>query len=261
VYYREWSPRLNARKGDMVSLDELDRIVQYARDPGFASVYAFNKADAEEIRSSGCSKGFDKYTPCSDTLPIDLDTGDSYLKEVLDKLSPYSYKLYSSGGKGYHIVLNHEFISSKDLPVSHARFVEDMQIPCDMTLYQAGRILALPGRVHSRTGKKKVLIEDHEGENIKVHLAPKLSAVFDFTTKDGDISGALGKLWSLSILQAEVGQRHMKLWGMSMDMAKAGFDAESVYGMLLTINNSWKNPLSEEEVRAAVLQAYRRVYG
>lgn len=260
AFYREWAPRLDARTANMVSLQELEQIVKFARNPGFSSVYAFDQTDAMAMKASGKSRGFDQYTTASDYLPIDLDDGGATLDLVLAKLSEYSYKVYFSGKKGYHVILDHEFIHDKRLPFSHRRVVENLEIDCDMTLYQAGRIFRLPNCIHQVTGKRKVLVKENEGRLIDIPLEEKPPIDFNFkVTSTEEIPNALGRLWELGASKASEGQRHMKIWQTATDLLKAGFDSNSVLGMVSHINSHWPDPLTDEEVGMAVSQAARRL--
>lgn len=260
TFYREWAPRLDARTANMVTLDTLDKIVKHARNPGFSSVYAFNEADAMAIKETGKSRGFDQYKTASDYLPIDLDDGGATLDAVLEKLGEFSYKVYFSGKKGYHIILDHEFIHDSALPFSHRRVIENLDIVCDMTLYQAGRIFRLPNCIHQSTGKRKVLVKENKGKLIEIPLTekPLMNFSFQADTKEG-IPNALSKLWELGASTASEGERHMKVWQASTDLLKAGFEQSAILSMIEHINSSWTSPLSDEEVEMAVNQAARRL--
>ena len=256
--YREWCLKLNSRKGFMVPITQFDKIIKDVYDPGYSGIYAYHEEDAKTILAQKCSKGFERFSAVSDTLPIDLDDGDSSLDEVLDTLKGYKYDLWFSGGKGYHIILHHDIQDSVDLPYSHRKWVEDRDIKCDLSLYQHSRIFSLPGRVHPKTKKKKHLIKQVEGDLITIDLVKKPEIEFKF--EEGgfeDLHVALLNLANMAIKEPYVGSRHLHYWGVSKDLLRAGFPIEAIEQFMLRINESWDNPKTEEEVIAAVHQATR----
>jgi hypothetical protein len=243
----------------MIPVADFSNVVQYIRDPGYSSVYSFSEEDAAKIKESGHSRGFDQYTPGSDVLPIDLDDGGVTLDKVLERLDGYAYELWSSGGKGHHIILKHDFIQHKDLPYSHSQVVKSLGVGCDMTLYQAGRILSLPGRIHQKTGRKKTLLSVVAGKKIDVPIIAKPLVEFSFCLPtEGDYKAALARLWSLAEEGLEEGQRNKKIWQTASSLITAGFDVEATFLFMLHINNQQPQPLEEEEVKQAVLSAGRR---
>lgn len=259
VWRKEWAQQVRYRKGTMVTLDELDQIVKYVRDPGYSSVYMFNADDAADIKASGHSRGFDKYTPAADALPIDLDDGDKSLDKALERVDGYSYSLYSSGGKGYHIILDHDLIVDRNLPYSHSQVVASLGIPCDKTLYQPGRILSLPGRVHPKTGRKKELIKRVEGLKIEIPILQKPVVEFNFSAVEGgSVKVALARLWALAEEGLVEGERNNKIWQVASSLIEAGFEFETVHGIMSTLNDKSSNPLETEELTRTVVSAGRR---
>lgn len=260
MVYREWAPNLRSRAGTMVNEKILKDIVKYARDPGYCSVYGFDQEAAITISNSGTSKGFANFEPISSTLYIDLDNGDKDLPDLEYKLKGFRYKIYSSGGKGNHVVLYHDKISSFDLPYSQSKWVENLEVDHDPTLYHPSHLIALPGRIHPRTRKRKTLIKSVEGENIKLELVKKPEAQFNFNfdTK-ADLSSILSRLWGFSASEPKEGSRHMVTWGIACDMFKTGLQYTTVEDLLLQIAKGYKNPLSDEEIVQAVQQAYNRI--
>jgi hypothetical protein len=260
--WKEWCPQLWDRRGTMVPIEKFDAIIKYIKDPGYSSVYGFDDEAANEIMASGMSRNFGKYSTISNTLSIDLDDAGESLPETLIKLQQFKFELFFSGGKGHHIILHHDSINSKDLPYSHRKWVEDMEIKCDMSLYQAGRILSLPGRIHKKTGKRKELLKVNEGDNIDLKLVPKPEVMFNFSEiSESSVKDALAGLWNLSLYEPLEGSRHMTIWKNATELFKAGFQRDAVESFILHISKDWKNSLTEGELTEAIRQAYRRIHG
>jgi hypothetical protein len=246
----------------MVPVEQLPNIIRCIRNPGYASVYSFSEDAALEIAASGMSRDFAKYEVTSDTLPIDLDDGDASLGPLLSKIDGLKYDLYTSGGKGYHVILHHTEITSTDLPHSHKKVVETLNTKADMTLYQAGRILSLPARIHPKTGRLKELIRSVDGALVEVPLIKKPEVTFDFSgSLGGDVEIALLNLLSLQTSPPPDGTKHMRIWGTTNDLLKAGFCRDAIVDFISKIVESWPVQLSEEELMKPIDQACRRVRG
>jgi hypothetical protein len=243
----------------MLTLDDLEAITQYHKNPGFMSLYAYSEEDAQKIVESGSSCGFDRYTPASDFLAIDIDTGEADLAHAEAQLEGYGYEVWVSGSKGFHIILRHELIHDKRLPYSHSQWVKERGIRCDFSLYQAGRIFRLPRCIHQKTGRRKTLLRIVAGSPITVDLVEKPKVEFSFGGGgDGDYKSALGRLWSLAEEGLQEGSRNNKIWSISAALVDAGFELDAVKSFISHINSKQVAPLDEEELSLAVLSAGKK---
>jgi hypothetical protein len=244
----------------MVSAEVLATSVSH-RNAGFRTVYAFSETDAAAIRATGTSQGLAYYTPCADTLTIDLDDGDKTLPILLDRILERGLRceVWSSGGKGYHLVLSHPLICDKRLPYSHARFVEQLAagLKFDDTLYRASSLISLPGRLHNKTKRKKRLIEIWEGDNAVIELKEKPPASFHQGSDVTMLQEAVSHLQDLSVRQPRQGQRHNRIWLCARCFAEAGISIDTAMELLTAVNDSWEEPKTESEVTTAVTQAYK----
>jgi hypothetical protein len=258
-WYREWCLGLNDRKGNMVTLDELDAISKYHKNPGFSSLYAFKEEDAKQILGNGHSRGIGDFTPYSDFLAIDIDSGkESDLEFAENALKGYETEVWVSGKKGYHIILKHALIGDKRLPYSQAQWVKERGIACDFSLYQASRIFRLPRCIHQDTKRRKTLLRTSEGTSIDLPLLdrPKQEVVFSFGEKS-DYKSALGRLWSFAEQGVSDGERNNRFWQMATELIQAGFDVETVRGVLSHINNMQSSPLNDREFNITISSAGR----
>jgi hypothetical protein len=267
MLWKEWAQQPHYRRGFMVSQDTLDNICRFHRDPGYSTVYAFEEEDAKEILESGSSRGLDRYEPLSDRVVIDIDSDDPRdAKARLDAVegilrdAGYGYKVYFSGGKGYHVVIPHTLIKSHDLPYSHRLFVRDtLGVPCDESLYQHGRLLSLEGRIHPKTKIRKHLITTVEGNLAPIEIVEKPSvAKFNFTDDVG-VNGlvrALLNVTGLILQEPNEGLRHSMLWRTAKDLAAAGLSKEAAVSLLMGVNNTWQRKKLPDEVLRAIQQVY-----
>lgn len=251
----------------MITERAFNDYVRKLKDTGYCSHYAFLKNTALNIREKELSQGFNKYLTCGYFLIIDLDNGDSTVSSVSKKLKDLNigHDIYFSGSKGYHITIYHQLICDTRLPYSHKCFVESLGIECDLSIYQAGRIISLPKRIHPKTGKPKKLIKRVKGKDLMLEIKNEVKPnIIDNTlhTSDRDpknlfIQG-LTRVISLTTVEPSQGNRHTQIWSTARMLFNAGLQYTTVLDLLLNVNDNWKNQKTVEEIELAVSQAYKQ---
>lgn len=258
--YIEWAPKVNRRSGLMIQISSVKNILK-SKDPGFRSVYMFPESAAKEIRDSGESRGFKKYPLFSDRLFIDLDNGYKDVAKVQEFLeeNSYSYKLYSSGGKGYHFEIETSMLKDCDVPASQLAFVQTLGIQVDESIYRPNSIISLPGRIHPKTGNRKELVKDFRGFNL-LEIEPVVQElVLPTVCLDQDLDNfeiGLTQLQTYLNRQPKLGRRHEAIWSTAKNFADAGMSYEATLELLSMVNDSWENPKDDEELERAVSQAF-----
>lgn len=243
------------RTGNLLPLTVLDQVLTRP-NPGYASVYLFKSEDAKRIRATGSSRGLGDLEVAASAVTLDIDNPND-IDAVTSKLDSLGlgYEVWDSG-RGFHVVLPHEFISDARLPYSHKCWVEQLSLPADYSLYQHARILRLPNTLNAKTGRRKQLIRSVEGmqPDIKLVERPK----FNFQPNGGltSISSALNQLQRLAISEPLPGNRHTQLWSAARSASQAGLSFSATLEVLNEINKSWKNQKEACEVELAVTQAY-----
>ncbi len=259
MMYVEWTSQVQNRKGRMVPLTALPTLLALT-DPGYSSLYWFKEADAKVLLDAESSKGMTRFEVGGKYLILDLDDGDKYLDIIETKLQQESlrYEVWFSGGKGYHIYIPHQFVVSAHLPYSHKTTVlglfPDAAEMVDMSLYQAGRLLSLPGRVHPKTGLKKRLLKTCSGKPLVLKIVEQDRSLLDFTLSysENSMAVAYDNVLNLVLQPPTVGNRHTKLWAVAKDLAGSGLDRSTIFNILNEVNKKWPNPKSPEEVLHAV---------
>lgn len=257
MLYKEWCLNVYTRKGFMIPVSTLDKILKTHHSPGYATIYSYDEEAAMEVRASGTSAGFDRFVPYSESLIIDIDDGDSGLRDAESKLQSFYYEVWESGGKGYHLVLPHNPLQDKRLPWSHRDKVTEFGILCDLSLYQSGRLLSLPGRIHPKTKRKKKYLRSHEGELITIPLIERPPSTFNFEGVEERLSTAFMRMADLCEGNVYPGIRHQNLWSLAKNMSRSGVEFEEALIMLQLLNRQWKQPKQPEEVELACKQAYK----
>lgn len=257
--YVEWCATVEKRRGLMVPVSSLADEGKRRHDPGFRSVYMFEKSAAEEIKAAGSSKGFRRFVPYSDRLIIDLDSGESQLNGITALLSGYSYKLYRSGSKGFHFEIETPLYYGHDLPQAHKEFVAGLNVGADLSLYRHSSLVALPGRIHPKTQKRKTEIAANVGELLTI---PEPTQVWlptpQIEESEFDLAFLFTRLATTAAQEPDQGWRHTTLWSVAESMSRLGLHIDTAIDLLTRINEQWKNPKAADEVERAVKQAYQR---
>jgi hypothetical protein len=233
---------------------------EQAPDAGYASVYMFDETASRDIRDSGNSAGFARFPVYTDTLTLDLDQGLEQLERVKNAITGLSYQVFDSGGKGYHIIIPlTKMMEGVNVPYYHKHWVEALRVEADLSLYQAGHIIALPGRKHPKTGRRKALVETVLGDRLTVPEVILPKPVFSLRRPGpGSLEAVLWRVQALIQAPPVVGDRHTALWGAAKDLAEIGLAYDTVLDLFQEVNKTWKEPKLPEDVRSAVQQAFRQ---
>lgn len=261
-WYAEWAQKLHHRRGIMVSLKGLGSAIRNNYDPGYSSIYVFNKEDAELLRSSGSSRGMNQFAVGAWAIPIDIDNGDKQLAEVerILQAKQFEYFVYCSGGKGYHVYIPQtRFLYDHTLPYTHKVFISDIFSDVDFSLYQHGRLLSLTRRIHPKTKVRKHFVKRVPGNRVELTLVSPPTPTFNLDiTENKDFSTALIGIADAYNTPPNIGGRHTTLWGVAMDLAQVGVERGLAEGLLCHLNDLWPEPKEHKEVIEAIRQAYMR---
>lgn len=257
-WFREWCPSNLYRTGNLVPVEAFEQILRRP-DPGFASVYMFKSEDAKQVRANGSSRGLGSLIVAADAVTLDIDNPND-INQVLEKLDSLKlgYEVWDSG-RGYHIVIPHDFIEDNRLPYSHRCWVESLGLSVDLTLYQHARVLRLPGTVNVKTGRRKQFVEKVDGMKPVIELRdpPQFNLKPDtFGLKT--IESVLNQFQRLASSEPVPGNRHTRIWSAARSAAEAGISYSTALELLQEINNAWQTPKEPSEVEKAVTQAYKQ---
>lgn len=258
MYFREWCRIPAHRKGLMLPLKTIAQF-EKAPDAGYASVYMFDAEATAAIKDAGNSSGLAQYSVYTDTLTLDLDQGEPQLVRVREAIKGLAYRVYDSGGKGFHVVIQlDQMISGTNVPYSQRKWAEALNVDADLSLYQAGHIISLPGRRHPKTGKRKALVDIVPGASLSLPLlAPPVRTFSISESNQSELEQGLWRLISLLRQEPGVGSRHVALWATAKHFADAGLAFDSALDLLTEVNETWQEPKSLDELLAAVRQAYK----
>lgn len=271
MWYHEYALQPELRNGTLLPRSAL-RDLYSRNDSGYCSVYAFDSTARFAIQAQGDSKGLARFPVYSDRLWIDIDAADSspqevervkaYTRQITRQLQDldYNFTVWDSGSKGFHICVKIEPMLGKDVPWSQLQYVQHtLKLNTDFSLYQHGRLLSNPGRLHPKTGRKKSKVFEHRGNTtltIPMVKAPDRITVDSDSLTDMDMARiALSRLGSLILDAPLPGNRHTSYWSVASQCLEAGLKSDLVCGLLCWVNQMSENPKEQSEVERAVKQA------
>jgi hypothetical protein len=259
TWWTEWASRPSARKGVMIPVEDLPKL-EASSDAGFRSVYEYSDAAAKEIQAAGTSKNFARFEQHSSTLFIDLDNGEKDLLRLRQWIGDSKARadLYTSGSKGYHAHIAIVPMLGSNVPTSQAHFAAGLGIEVDPSLYRPGSLIALPGRLHAKTKKRKTLVESIHGQPIEIPLIeaqPKLD-FSKYTESEGTLQQVLQEMYCLASSPPKNGNRYQSLSWLAKLGCKAGITPYAMFNFLQELNKTWMNPKPQDELERAIKDGY-----
>ena len=271
MLYHEFSLQPNLRSGLMVPESSLPDLFK-REDSGYCSVYKFDEKAVFAIRAQGSAKGLGRFPVYSDRLWIDIDRDDkdgvsgverarAYARELANKFkqSDYNFTVWFSGSKGFHICIKITMMVGEAVPHSQAEWLRAQGLEIDYSLYQHGRLLSNPGRLHPKTGKKKELIMVNNGTiipTIPILSLPIKTLMQPDELSKSDLARIVFSRASNLILDAPLcGMRHTSFWSFATQALEAGLPKEWVFGTLSYVNEFLPDPKSKEDILRSIEQA------
>lgn len=268
--YHEFCIEPMQRNGTFIPVSKYADVLKL-EDSGYCSVYRFDEQAVLQVRAQGSSQGLGRFPVYTDRLWLDFDGADLTAESVVDakkrasaaakifKDMGASFTIWFSGGKGYHICVRIAPMSGNGVPHSQSTFVSFLGIQCDYSLYQHGRLLSNPGRLHKKTGKRKELVHTHHGNTLLVvpYLEPLNKNIPDrenLTYLDR-AKIAYSRVGMFLEDTPKPGMRHTRLWSLAMSMLEAGMSANATRENLMFVNSLMGEPKKQEEVEQCLTQA------
>ncbi len=231
---------------------------------GFRSVYMYQQEAVDFFRRKGTVVGADQFEVFSDTLFVDFDAQPEAVTEMANRLRAKNigFQIWESGSKGHHFHIPlAELQADKDLPAIHKTLMEATKLPVDSSIYRHTGLFRLPGAIHKKTRKPKVLTCEHAGEPLFFDLNQFRPATpkYERYSVDGSIELlplALITASTACVVSPTIGNRYMTLWRTARSLADAGLSESVTLELLEAVNDQWESPKEQEEIERAVSEAY-----
>ena len=217
----------------------------------FTSVYALREEDAKAIQAAGTTAGF-RGTVWSQRLWIDFDSyaaaerAESFLKK-----EGYDYVAYDTGGRGHHVGVLRHIAPSHLLPARDKDWVYANLQGADLSLYGHIHLIRLPGVMHERTGRPKVLFQSVRGRAIELpEYHPKEIRATKFAPQSNERMSIFSNWAVVSRLtgNTQEGDRHRSLLILCRGLKECKVTVDEALWVMLEVNKGYNDPKPEEEV-------------
>lgn len=251
-------------KGTLVSEDKIQDLVDNTHD-WYASTFFYTEEHKKQFEASGSIRGIENVTTTK--LYWDFDSKDPNealqdAKELVSRLSEDVAEIYFSGNKGFHVLVHTDKEMTPEVVAFAAQKLGDGLKTLDLSVYNASRILRIPGTKHQKSGLYKFPLSedqlfDESLENIKEASKDLNNANESFTWKIYRLADELVTLpikptkektpvpstldlsqkpahwkpykWALAQGHFESGERHQALMVIAATCRGLGYDKETTY--------------------------------
>lgn len=256
-------------KGILVPEDKVMDLVDDTHD-WYQSTYYYNQAQYEQFQKTGTVRGIEDVT--TNKLYWDFDNKDRLKNSLHDAHMLASTirnkfgvqpQIYYSGNKGFHVIVEtNRDMTPEQVAAASQKLAAGLKT-LDLSVYNASRILRVPGTRHQKTGRYKIPLEqdqlahlsDTEVEEMSVDLNNEnISTEFDWgvaevpvelvtipkkekpkvaTKEQLDLSDKPAHWkpykWALAQGHFEAGERHQALMVIAATCRGLGYDKDTTY--------------------------------
>lgn len=223
---------------------------------GYCSLYAISAetmASLEDPSTSSYS-GY-KGTVWSPELVLDFDSfseGEAARRRLIEM--GLAFKMYESGGKGYHFYIPRPHAPSHRLPLIDKQWVAKVFPEADLSLYTHLHQLRVPGTIHDKTGKRKQLIESVDGEELLLADVQESlpESVSQKVTTNCDKSIFTNFYIQSLTVPVDEGDRHAVLMKLGLALRSLGEPLEFIHRYLYHTNLLFSTPKPADELERLV---------
>lgn len=228
----------------------------------YRSVFAYGDEVAYSIRSSGNTRDLKTKPVYSDTLYIDVDSDNTVVQAVGDKLCErrVRFEYWTTGNRGAHFHIPIQPMCGIMVPYSQRMWVTEVMdgIEVDTSIYIATGQIRLPGAIHEKTGKNKRILESIRGNLLEIPMIEvktmQSKAPWErvATTKYSYIDNLTRPRGS--------GQRHRHIMIIVKEGIALEYSLDKILTDLIEWNRAWnKNPLPDYELISHAERTYGRL--
>ena len=229
---------------------------------GFQSVFGIPTEEAQKNSERGSSAG-STYPVYCDTLLLDFDDcpDKAALAEEYFKNVGAAYLKFDSGNRSVHFHVAIEPMCGVAVPGSIKQWVTANMEGADTSFYHNQGMYRLPGTVHRKTGRKKLLLDRASGGRL---IIPMLE-LRRYGRDDGGMGGIevedslqsiLEKMLYFTHFPPSPGNRHMALWSLAERLnvlfKKESERRQTIETMLWSLNDTWKERKERGDIVAIV---------
>jgi hypothetical protein len=215
----------------------------------FRSTFDWPESIANFVKNTGRTAGLKGQPVSCAEIFIDIDEEDSVLeaKEIMLNLG-IEFDEYRTGNRGihFHIPLE-ERITGTNVIYTVTSWIKDVGLwhLVDTSVYREAGLFRMETATHQKTGKPKVLVEEHYGKRLRLELKDKPPI------QETEVIAENGTKYNffLNLLQKRSeGGRHMHMFICHSAGRSAGIDKPTIDQAIKEWNRRLDNPHPERVV-------------
>lgn len=251
TYYVEVRPTL--KRNGTPKLVPISEVGKYT---GFRSVYAYPKAMADHIRSTGRTSDMRDQSVYSDTLFMDFDDVDPVGFRDWLKYFGVAYEEWDSGNRSVHFHITIEPMFGSHVPYSQKLWVKEHAPQADITFYHPAGQYRLPRTFHKKNpGHCKKLVYKQTGSKLYIPEREQEFENYLFNFEEGNKS----QFFTMLLVPKDQGHRQPYIWQMATVAAESGIDLHSAFEAISWWNSTLACPAHPEQVVSKQIErAYQR---
>lgn len=237
---------------------------------GYMSVYAYSEEVkrwiednySEKWKCMGSVVGLvaSQQPVYTDRLLVDFDVNpEEDAKKLTADLREIGvqYSVWSSGGRSFHVHIH--CVGKEDWRVPNSQlawirgWADSRGATIDPTVYHGVSLFRLPGTVHSKTGKKKELIDFFEGSMLDYDLVETAAP----GKPPENSTEALVMLWRLLLTRLGEGGRQFHVYKIVSHAVRLGWGEKQIMDHLLYWNNNLDMPLTVAQLEDKLWKGLR----
>ncbi len=230
---------------------------------GFRSIFGYPPETAAIIREQQGTFNLDGCDLYSDTLFLDFDDADEAAWVAAEELKPYTYKMWNTGGRGFHIEVDIEPMRGPDVSLIQKAWLKTKFPLCDYNIMKTSGVIRLPGTFHSkRPGQFKHLVRTNEGSLLKITPPVLYSAKTcrrSVACDDPETAAEILDHLLFKVIREGTAGRNNHAYKIACQCRDLGKDSDEALLLVETWNASCSiPPQRSQELASTVRSAYRR---
>lgn len=225
----------------------------YSEVGGHLSIYGYDTSLPNYYeKEKTCDKFSTTFpTAFSEVFYVDFDDKKEEAREFYKfcKSNDFNFKVFDSGNRSIHFHVSRVHIASPFLPYSDKVYAKKNIQGCDTSIYRHGATLRMENTVHTKTDKKKILLEHHKGSNkIEIPITePDLVIREVEQTKTGSIFNEFIILTSTGGLVT--GSRNKNMYQIIKKLKEYGKSNEFIIEFCKEVNKISNPPLNDFDLQ------------
>lgn len=227
---------------------------------GFRSICAYGAADVKAAQKAGTITALREVPHFCEHIFLDFDDNAEAAKEAVTWFftNGYTHTSYDSGGRSIHIEAPITPLYHKNAAYSIRKFSEQF-VRVDTSYQHYAGLFRLPGTLHEKTGRPKVMLTHMDGGTLSIPLIDR--PVSGLTFKKDKLAGDalipyIGYYQTLIGSCPSEGGRYKALLTQAFNFQELGFSIDTTEDLLAALNGTWNNPKTPLEIRKICQDAY-----